>query len=250
MFRHSSVFAAVAAWVTCAHADLALSVNLDPAAPAGRVTADIFADLTPGDKWTVGGLRAFAMNGATFHYHTDNDANTTNGDLLIAPYRDDPVTDQHVTSLSRPRNGRTNVSRFDNNALAALFGQYVPPAPPGAETATATQLNVAWFASPPNTVGSPSVDGYVARISLDFVVPDGATMGVGQVDVIPANATPILMSYAFPGTSAPCGLVGASFQRPNLIGFDWAVWYVPEPAGVLCLGVLASASGILRRRGF
>ena len=234
MFQRALVTAVMAVSGWHALGQVVPSVSLDPTSPVGRVTADIFVDLEPTDAWTAAGLRAVTMNGATFHYGGSDDPNTAFPDQIEGPYNNDPVTDRYVTCVSRPKPGRNSNDRFNNNEGATVIGRYSPPGPLDMTVATPTAFNAAWFSDPPATQGSASVDGYIARVSLDVNAPIGAIFGIGGTQSIPAGATVILLSERNPGTN-DLGFMTASFDVPLLVGFDWAIWYVPEPGTALGL---------------
>src|SRR5262249_1205784 len=131
--------------------------------PPNILCVDVLIDATTDDVWTAGGVRAVAQNGATLRYATD--PNT--GELTLPnPGR----RNRFVTSFNKPR-GRDVNMRF-NNGEAAAAGRYSPTGP--FPTSTPTEINVAYFASPPETAGSPSVDGAVFRVSIDL--PAGHTV--------------------------------------------------------------------------
>ena len=248
MFRHIFAIAVMAAGSGVALSHVIPSFSFDSSAPAGRVTVDIFVDLAPTDAWTAMGLRAVAMNGAALHYGGDPDANNPVPNYLIGPYAAGPVTDPYVTSLSRPRNPRDGEGRFNENADATLLGRYSPAGGLNTIAATAGELNVAWFSDQPVTAGSPSVDGYVARVALDFAQPAGTTLGVSETQFMPSGATVVLLSEGHPSRPDDLGLATASFDQPALVGFDWAVWYVPEPGSAVLLGFAGVLTAFTRRR--
>jgi hypothetical protein len=243
-----SLAAVTAAITPFAFGQIVPSVSLDPTAPAGRVTADIFVDLAPTDTWTVVCFRGIAMSGATFHYGRDDDPNSPQPDQLVAPYGSDPVTDQHVTCFSKPRVNRSSVNRFNNNVGIAVAGRFVPTGPLATTVASPSEVNAVLFASPPETSGSPSVDGYIGRISLDFTVPLGQTLGVGLAPEIPSDATVIMMSEGIPSHPEFRGLAVSTFDQPVFAQIDWAIWYVPEPGTALGLAVAGTFAVLVRRQ--
>jgi hypothetical protein len=181
--------------------------------PAGLVVVDLHADIGPTDTWVAAGLRAVARNGAALRYGP--------GAALVNP----GLADRFVTCVSRPM-ARDADSRFDA-ALVGTTGGYDPSAP--APTATATEVNIAWFASPPANSGSPSVDGYIARIALDL----GAVEGIDPRSVAvagglpPRGSVPLLVSSPAPNSTATGGWVGATFDAQSPTGIDWSVYAWP-----------------------
>src|SRR5262245_54445253 len=162
-----------------------LSVSLDSDAPAGIVTADVFADVVVSDAWTAGGIRAVAMNGATFRYGGVDDPNTSYPDHVTGPYGYGPVTDLHVTCFSRPRINRNSPNRFNINADADLWERYSPSGPISESLASDTEVNLVWYANPYPGPEAPSTDGYIGRISLSFSFPPGATVVADRLDLVP-----------------------------------------------------------------
>jgi len=177
---------AVAAAAASASAQVTLSVDrldgADPGAPppAQRIVVDVFANVAPADAWTVAALRATASNGATLVYGTGND--------LLNP----DLTNRFVTCVSKPL-ARDVDARFVD-AGAAIAGRYDPAGPTA--TATATEVNVAWFASPSPTTASPSVDGYIARVVIDISRVSGIEPGSIRVSqgLPPAGSVALLVS--------------------------------------------------------
>jgi hypothetical protein len=190
--------------------------------PAYRRCVDVFVDVDPEDVWTVGGLRVTAHHGATLEYY-DGDPNITDSGGVINV----GVENKFEISVSRPRIRDAN-SRF-TNAGASAAGAFDPPGAP--YTSRFDLFNIAWFASPPMTPGSPSFDGYIARISVHVrdVVPtdDYAGWFAGDLADAPPGALIVLRSEP---VSAVAGTVFATFDEPFIRGIDWGLWYVPEPA--------------------
>jgi hypothetical protein len=210
-----------AAAAGAANAQVALSVDrLDGAdsavpVPAGRVVVDVFADVAATDTWTAAGLRAVTTNGALLVYGP--------GNALVNPSPDDPSQiDPFVTCLSKPL-ARASSNRF-SNAGAAVAGQFDPTSQ--TVTATASELNVAWFASPPAMSNSPSVDGYIVRFAIDIsgafgIDPETIMVSTG---LPPSGTVVLLVSEPCPSSSscsAPAGTVAATFDVPAISGVNW-----------------------------
>ncbi|HEX5051937.1 MAG TPA: hypothetical protein VFZ65_09210 [Planctomycetota bacterium] len=185
-------------------------------APANLVVVDVFADVAPTDTWTASGLRATTANGAVLRYGA--------GNALVNP----GLADRFVTCVSKPLARNAN-ARF-NAAAAAVAGRYDPTGP--IATATTAEVNVAWFASPPATATSPSVDGYIARVVIDI----GGVVGIDPATIVvapglpPAGTVALLVSQPAPASSAVAGTVAATFDVPTLMGTNWCV-YAPSCAG-------------------
>jgi hypothetical protein len=220
---------------------------LNPAETTGTIPAnfrivDVFFDVAATDVWTAAGIRALTQNGATINYF-DADANTAGTQPGLF---NGGTTNKFMTMLSKPR-ARDGAARF-TNAGAAAAGGYDPAA--ASPTTTAGELNVAFFASPPETPGSPAVDGYIGRVSVNidavpaipgFPKDDYNNWGAGPT--APAGATIVLQAS---GLNQPGGTATATFDVPQLSFTSWAMWYVPEPTSLalLALGGLAA----IRRR--
>lgn len=234
-----------------AYANVTTSVDLVDASdgitmpPAGVIAIDVMVDADPTDVWTAGGLRGVVTPGGqalgvALRYAGTDDTNTPHDDRLFNP----GTANRFSTFFSKPKNRDAN-GRYTNGA-AAVAGRYSPTGP--LETSTASEINIAWFASPPESSTSPSADGAVARVSLDvagvMALPDFDGFVVGA----PGAATgPIIFQSSTDDPNA-AGTVSASFDNPTISGLDWAVWYnvIPEPASLalLALGGLVA----LRRR--
>lgn len=64
----------------------------------------------------------------------------------------------------------------------------------------------------------------------------------GPIESISANATLILTSTLDPADEATIwGLVSNTYYRPQIVGFDWAIWYVHD---VLCPGDLDNSDSV------
>src|SRR5262249_15331548 len=145
---------------------------------------------------------------------------------------------------SQPRE-RNADARFDN-AGAYIQGGYSPgPAP----HFYPTELNVAFAPSPPPTVLSPPVDGYVARVAIDvsaITVPGGpfpnSAYRAYTLGEEPTGWSPVLVSI---GGKADLGTVNATFDVPNATGLNWGI-FVPEPTPVALIALAGVA--MLRRR--
>ena len=244
MLRHIFATAVMAAGSGIALAQIVPSLSLDPSAPTGRVVVDVFVDVAPTDAWSGMGIRAIPMNGAALHYGADPDGNAPVPNL-VGPNGWAPIPDQYVTSVSSPRNPRDSEDRFDSEADATLTGRWSPPA--ATAVGTPAELNATWGGDPPANSDSPSLDGFVARIALDFTLPADATLGVGETQFLPPGATVILLSEGHPSRPNDWGL--ATLTVDNVFaGFDWAIWYVPEPGTLALLGVTSALCAWNRRR--
>ena len=228
---------------TSAYAAITTSVDMvDPTdgiaqPPAGVTCVDVFVDTTnaAGSAWTASGLRgvvtaAGQAAGVAILY----DEADSNRPLIQAG-----LDAKFLTTLSKPR-GRDANGRW-TLAGSAIAGRYNPTGP--IHTQTATEINVAYFASPPENAQSLGVDGYIARVALSTAgVPAGQTIGAGRE--APAGATVIFQSVG--AEAGVAGNVNAAFDAPAPTGINWSVWYVPEPASMALLGLGALA--FIRRR--
>jgi len=178
--------------------------------PANLVIVDVFVDVATTDVWTASGMRGLALNGATLVY-----AGAGGPASMLNP----GLNNRFVTCLSKPRL-RDADARF-NNAGAAIGGRYDPTGPTA--TATSTEVNVVWFASPPENSGSPSFDGYIARIALNTsnVAIDPATIVVAPTP--PAGTIALFESRPSSGNN-PTGTVAATFDFPQVTGLNWGVY--------------------------
>lgn len=210
--------------------------------PAGVTCVDVFIDTinANGSAWTAGGLRgvvtaAGQAAGVSIRYAPTDDANTPRAEQLFNP----GTANRFSTFLTKPR-GRDVAGRY-NNAGAGIAGRYSPTGP--IETATATEINAAWFASPPETSTSPSFDGYIARVALNVADVVALPLFEGFHVGAPSAATGPIIFQSSTDENIP-GTVSASFDNPQISGLNWAVWYtlVPEPASLalLALGGLAA----------
>jgi hypothetical protein len=208
--------------------------------PANTRIVDIYVDIASTDSWTTTGIRALTENGATINYW---DSDPTTPGIQPGLYNGG-AANKFLTSLSRPR-PRDGGGRF-NNAGVEVAGAYDPPE--STPTTTPNELNVEYFASPPETADSPSVDGYIARISVDISatgLPDNYNGGwqVSRVGDIFPGASVVLRSLPI---NAAVGTMSTTFDAPDPTGLNWALWWIPEPssAALLVLGGLV----IVRRR--
>ena len=243
MLKHFFATAAAMAASAMALAQTATVDLLNPAETSGTIPAntrivDVFCDVSSTDVWTAAGIRALTENGATIIYF-DGDLNTPG---MQPGLFNGGTANKFTTMLSKPRN-RDGAGRF-TNAGAAAAGGYDPALP--APQTEANLLNVSYFASPPESSGSPSVDGYIARIAVDVsgvtgAPGDYAPWGAGPLASIPAGATVVLRSV---GLNQPGGTATADFENLNFT--SWAMWFIPEPTplALLALGCLAA----IRRR--
>ncbi|MBI5864375.1 MAG: PEP-CTERM sorting domain-containing protein [Planctomycetes bacterium] len=200
--------------------------------PVGVIVLDGFVDIATTDVWTASGARCVTSNGATLIYQ-DGDPNTpgVQANLVNTGSGNDRM-------VSKPR-GRNALTRFDNGA-AAVAGAYDPTGPaPGIQTPT--ELNISFFASPPESASSPSADGYVLRIAI-------SAPGFGTGDVVlggptaPAGYGILLATIDGNPDGTPVGgWVNATFDVPAPGGSSYWLWAVPEPASLalLALGALA-----------
>jgi hypothetical protein len=221
-----------------------LSVDLlDPNETTGTIpdnfrVVDIFVDVPATDVWSAGGLRTTAENSATINYWgAEPEVPGTQPGLINGG-----VANQFYTSLSRPR-GRFNANRF-TNAAAVVTGAFDPA---GASPVTApTFLNVTYQADPPPTDDSFSVDGYIARVSVDVSAMnlplDYDTWGADRLNRVPAGAIIALRSTPADETF---GTMVTTLDVPEPRGIDWALWVIPEPATALLL--LSGLFGFQRR---
>lgn len=225
-----------------ASADFVISADLlDPSdgaalPPPGVTCVDVYVDTenVPGTAWTVGGLSAHVTpegvaRGVSIRYAYEPDPNSPRPYYIVQP----PTEDRRFTTfMTRPR-PRDAAIRYTNSG-AGIAGGYSPLDPEG--WATATEINVAWFASPPEFATSPGVDGYIARIALET---GDLTGSIGVSHFLPPDVIVLFQSTTSAGLP---GTVSATFDDPTLAGTDWYVWTnIPEPLPVVSavLGVIA-----------
>ena len=213
--------------------------------PVGVIAIDVLVDADADDVWTAGGLRgdvtaAGQALGVALRYGPGDDPNTPRSEQLFNP----GTGNRFVTFLTKPR-VRDGAGRY-TNAGAGIAGRYSPTG--ALEEATATTINAAWFANPPEGPNSPSADGAVARVSLDvanvIALPDFQGFVVG----LPSAATGPIIFQSSTDDGPNTGSVSASFDNPTISGVDWAVWYtvVPEPASLALIALGGPAA--FRRR--
>lgn len=199
--------------------------------PPNLLVIDVFVDIAATDAWTAAGVRVNARGGATLQYF-DAEPNTPGHQ----PGAVNPGTaNRFLTSLSRPR-GRNANARFVNGAVG-IAGSYDGGATP---VLTPTQLNVAYFASPPVTSGSPSLDGWVARIAVDI-----SQTSYELSDLVITHEQHVDAIVACTGASQPWGFVNATLDHPQLSGLSF--WVIPEPATCAGLLILVGFSALQRR---
>ncbi|GMU80824.1 MAG: hypothetical protein AMXMBFR47_06950 [Planctomycetota bacterium] len=225
-----SAFLALLIYSSSCCADITLSVDLvDPTdnitqPPPGVIAVDVLIDVDREDLWTAGGLRGVVTPegqalGVTIRYAGTDDPNTPIDDRLFNP----GAANRFSTFVTQPRN-RDATGRY-TNGNAGYAGRYSPPGPTA--VSTSNEVNIAWF-RPNNEPPRLGVDGAVTRISLDV----GAIIGEDPDSVFFAGsqseATGPIIFLSATDTGTP-GTVSASFAHPQLVGLDWAIWYVPEP---------------------
>jgi hypothetical protein len=209
--------------------------------PAGVVVLDAFSD-GGASPWTASGVRCVTSNGASLIYR-DGDANTPGTQPQLV--NTGSTNNRFVTMISRPR-ARNAAGRFDNGA-AAIAGGYDPASPPPG-VSTPSELNIAFFASPPMSSGDVGVDGYVLRIALDVTgVPGWTPLSTFTLrSVATPGAGTLVASIEDDGTGVDTvGLTGSTFSNPTPTGIDGYLYLVPEPTSLVLLALGALA---LRRR--
>ena len=241
MFKRFLASAAALASCSIAFAQGTLSVDvLDPSETSGPIPdntriVDLFFDGVPTDVWTAGGFRAAAENEATLIYF-DSDPVTPG---LQPGLINGGVANKFTTSISKPR-GRDAADRF-TNAGVAVGGAFDLPGP--IPDTRPDLVNVAYAVNPPETPGSASGDGYIARIAIDmsevseipgFPKSDYANWGAGPIGSIPSSARVVLRSI---GVNQPGGTAFSTFDVPALNFSSWAMWYVPEPTSLALLAL-------------
>src|SRR5262245_51082561 len=201
--------------------------------PPNLLVLDIFVDVAETDVWTAAGMAMSSFHGATFVYF-DTDLNTPG----TQPGLTNPgLENRFTTSWSKPRARNAN-ARFEN-AGAAIAGAYSNLG--AMPTMIPTFLDGVYYAYPFETPGSPSRDGYIARIALDLSAtlyePDDLFVTYAQPDFY-------LLSCGPPTT--PYGFAWATFDVPQIGGMNFWI-SVPEPAPILA--VIALVAAVCRSRG-
>jgi hypothetical protein len=221
----AQIFAAL--WFFAAPAGASVTVTVDWLTPGDAtemppdhiIVFDVLVNVTEDDVWTAGGIACRAGTGAQILYARDPN---TGAPLLVNP----GTQDRFVTFFSRPR-PRDAAQRF-TNAGATYAGAFCPTG--ATPIATANEINVAFFAVPANTSGSPSVDGAVFRIALDMshVCHQIIDLRLMNPENAPSNYDPYLVSDCL--ESPYRGTVSATFDVPTLTGISWGLYgYRQEP---------------------
>ena len=230
----------------------ALALSLNSVAAAQSLSVDLLTpeetpDPIPADFRVVDifyggsssvqalGFRVVTENGATMNFW-DSDPVTPG----VQPgFVNVGVANQFYSSVSLPR-GRNEEARF-TNAGSFVLGAYDPggPTPEFSENL----LNIAYFASPPESART----GYVGRVSVDIsatgLPTDYSQWGAGPLSNIPPGSVVVLRSV---GLNQPGGTAYSTFDEPGLNFINWGLWAVPEPSSLLLLSTFVLIS---RRRG-
>lgn len=203
--------------------------------PAGVIVIDGFVDVASTDVWTASGVRCVTSNGASMIY-ADGDANAAGVQPQLV--NTGAANSRFVTMISKPR-ARNAAGRFDNGAVA-VAGGYDPTGPaPG--TQTPTELNIAYFASPPEGSGSPAVDGYVLRLAISAPGYSASEVVLGGPTAPSGFGILLATIDGNPDGNTNPGWVNATFDTPAPTGGSAWLWAVPEPTSLalLALGALA-----------
>ncbi len=222
MFRTLIASAILLALAASASATVTASFDLLDAAdpggptPTGVIVIDGFATISAGDTWTASGIRCDTGTDVTLIY-ADEDS-TIDG---VQPFVINTGSGENrfVTVLSVPRDRNAN-NRFNNGAVD-IAGRYSPIGPTA--EITPTLLNLAYFASPPATINSPTVSGNTLRIAL-------SAPGVTSDDVIvitgttaPSDHPVVLATISGASGSSDVGWANATFDNPGIVGDNWIV---------------------------
>lgn len=200
--------------------DLSLAADLlstgDGELPASPRVAcvDVFAMVSSGDTWTAAGVVGTTHSGVTLRYSRDSND--------VVRLTNPGLADRFVTFFSAPRDRDSN-SRYTNGGAAAA-GRYAPPGPTA--VASTTEVNVAYFSSPPPNSNSPTISGAIFRIAIEL--PEGWTSSdvfYSATSAIPPGAS-LAFSCAGPAPSTT-GVAAGSFDVPALVGFDWFLYHDP-----------------------
>jgi hypothetical protein len=172
--------------------------------PGHLVIVDVYIDVAPTDAWTVAGISGHTENSALLQYQA--------GGALLSP----GAGQRYVTFVSAPH-PRNATARFTDGGVSLVGGLCV-----GGVTATATNLNAAWFALPPPSQGSPSVDGYITRLALDI---SGTPFTAAQCGVYDPADPPFGVPL-FIADHCGTGMVAATLDAPGPVSLPWAVYAV------------------------
>lgn len=201
------------------------------------VVIDVLIDSYIGgpQTWTVGGVDLHTYNGATLRY-----AHDPNGHVIAT---NQGTAQRFTTSFSKPR-GRDDAARFVNSRAAAA-GSYCGGGP--VQHYLPSFVDVAWFATPPEMVGSPpsAIGQAVFRVAIDLTATSHTDLDVilkePDTNALPPDAMhPLLLARSFCINGA-AGTVSAAFQDAVTTGHNWSLWATPEPASLalLIIGGLA-----------
>lgn len=222
MFRNLTAPAILLAITASASATVSASLDLLDAAdpggptPTGVIVIDGLVTISAGDAWTASGIRCDTTTDVTLIY-ADEDSTIDGVQPLVI--NTGAGENRFVTLLSVPRDRNAN-SRF-NNGATAIAGRYSPTGPTG--ELTPTSLNLAYFASPPANVNSPTVSGNTLRIAL-------SAPGVTSEDVIiitgttpPSDHPVVLATISGASGSNDVGWANATFDSPAIVGDNWII---------------------------